>query len=227
MRKNFIRCFLLFSLIIFVFILLPIYDNYETIARSKPNVSIIDNAYKSSKESKDTSDLLKAQNHLHDLSKQNQLLALELGKLPELQDGVTSEDLAALERICALYNLDPSSFDKAFESMYHIGLPEIRKYNTPLKALLWLAEKGSLNEYKNVIVDYSLNTLLDEAWSNKDLNEKKWDDFKTVADRLNAPELLDYYIDHNFRKIIMPAVIHAVLIMSLSIKKAGAVNWRC
>lgn len=31
--------------------------------------------------------------------------------------------------------------------------------------------------------------------------EYRWDDFDTVVDRLNAPELLDYYINQNFTKI--------------------------
>ncbi len=137
--------------------------------------------------------------------------------------------------------------------MYKIGLPEHRKYCSPLQALLWIAIKSSFSKEKNPIKPYALSNLLDEAWIfdprlspqlvdeivatirdpeirkdfEKDITEKNkyldyrlrtrieyfpelfpewvtqklkelksnspWSDYNEVLDRLNSPELVDYY----------------------------------
>ncbi len=134
-----------------------------------------------------------------------------------------------------------------------IGLPEHRKYCSPLQALLWIAMKSSFSKEKNPIKPYALSNLLDEAWIfdprlspqlvdeivatirdpeirkdfEKDITEKNkyldyrlrtrieyfpelfpewvtqklkelksnspWSDYNEVLDRLNSPELVDYY----------------------------------
>jgi len=199
-----------------------------------------------------------------ELSVRNKLLADEIGKLPELQDGVSQSEITALETLIKLYNSSPEKFNKVFEEMYQIGLPEVRKYCSPLQALFWLAENGKLNKKNNPLIGYSPKKLLDMAWKpnltfpsdmpdeqlftiinrikvkkereryllgmrNIDrvklqeillvdykihpkmftrkarkimeqsliyLDPLRWRDFSTVVERLNAPELLDYYINH-------------------------------
>jgi hypothetical protein len=49
------------------------------------------------------------------LADKNPLLAQELGKIPEIQNGISEKDSIALERICMLYNQNQKDFDSAFE----------------------------------------------------------------------------------------------------------------
>ena len=67
----------------------------------------------------------------NELFQANPLLAKEIGKIPEIQDGISDKDAVALEKIVELYNDDPVSFEAAFNEMYKIGIPEVRKYCTP------------------------------------------------------------------------------------------------
>ena len=192
------------------------------------------------------------------ISTKNPILAKELGKLPEIQDGISANDAVVLEKIAKLYNTDPNSFEKVFEQIYQIGLSEVRKYCSPLQAFFWMIEDGELEAAKDILKDYSLKKLLSSAWdfqlkpfpfsneqisviieNTKDIgvqklyfqnkNDKeylqylitrnykdrpeifkrqaqkiirkvesknediKWNDFNTVVERLNAPELVDYY----------------------------------
>lgn len=100
-----------------------------------------------------------------ELSAKNPLLANELGKLPEIQDGIFDNEKIALEQIVLLYERYPNKFDDAFNEMYKIGLPGHRKYCSPLQALFWLAEDKNLSdEYIN---EYSLPKLLGTAWKEK------------------------------------------------------------
>jgi hypothetical protein len=170
-----------------------------------------------------------------------------------------------------MYNSDQANFENAFNEMYKIGLPEFRKYCSPLQALFWLAEDNEFSGLKDLISDYWLEKLLKKVWKydpllyrlisdrqikevidgienedirrqylddlqngytyyqlqysfvwyynrskrthNQELSEKaakiieenlltpksppQWEDFNAVVDRLNSPELLDYYIDTN------------------------------
>lgn len=152
---------------------------------------------------------------LNELAKTNPLLADELGKLPELQDGVSPSETSALKRITESYNDNQKAFDKTFEEMYKVGKPDIRKYCSPLQALFWLAQDDMLNISGNnlvikskmfgifVYIPFSIDSLIDITWKGKLLlmsdatKSSKWDDFYTVADRLNAPELVDKYININ------------------------------
>ena len=100
----------------------------------------------------------------HELAYKNPLLAKELGKLPELQDGISVNENYALVKLINLYDENPNAFHKVFEEMYLIGLPDVRKYCSPLQALFWLAEDGKLDDMKDILKDYSLQKLLDTAW---------------------------------------------------------------
>ena len=146
---------------------------------------------------------------LDNIAQRNMLLATELRKLPEIQDGVSPLESSALEKIVELYDRFPDKFDKALEQMYEVGIPEVRKYCSPLQTLFWLVEDGKINICNQVINNYDLKTLLDGGWKtekfgikeygglifNEDLknHKKRWGNFSEVIDRLNAPELLHYY----------------------------------
>jgi hypothetical protein len=202
------------------------------------------------------------------LAQKNSLLGKEFAKIPEFQDGISDTEAAALEKIAAIYIDDPAAFDIAFDQMYQVGIPEVRKYCSPLQALFWMVEEGKYEEVTRLISNYSLDSLLKQAWDfrpqdithfkNRYLNisdeqakqilatldskeqniyagsdprllkklllvrydmspmhfprkqrkiikdsirlsEKysKWINSEIVIERLNAPELLDHYINNN------------------------------
>lgn len=229
-------------------------------AATKPNLSIIDKSYIPPRGIKADENFLAVKSILTEISSRNELLAIELGKLPEFQDGVSMEELNGLRNIFRFYNENQSIFDEAFLNMFKIGIPEIRKYCSPLQALFWLAQDGQLNDDNNPLVGYSLEKLLTKAWNfepnisekeikkiiggikseytrevyskylesgeisrlkniifrsykwnpNKfsrevrktieQLKEKnpRWGNFNLVVERLNAPELIDYYERRRF-----------------------------
>jgi hypothetical protein len=190
----------------------------------------------------------------NELAYKNSKLAEEIGKIPEIQNGISENDFVVIEKIVSVYNSNPLSFEKAFKEMYQIGLPEVRKYCSPLQALFWLAEDNILS--LDYVVEYSLHKLLDSAWTQKfstnqvsqiikgTKNERirtkiiqysqdanlegatkyillkyanrpelfygsarkiiskgppRWNDINEIIDRMNSPELLDFYINSNIR----------------------------
>jgi len=92
----------------------------------------------------------------YQLKQENPLLAKELGKLPEFEDGSSPSETEALEDIVSLYRLDKDNFDEAFQQMYQVGIPEVRQYCTPLAVLFNLAMSGEFNENNNPIENYNL-----------------------------------------------------------------------
>jgi hypothetical protein len=136
---------------------------------------------------------------LNELAQANPLLGNELGKLPELQDGISETEMSALGDIVELYKSDPANFVNVFNEMYKVGLPKSRKYCSPLQALYWLVEDGKIDTFHTQIEDYSLNKLLYASWdfNEPDKNIERWSDFNSVTDRLNAPKLLNFYINGN------------------------------
>ena len=134
-----------------------------------------------------------------ELSAENRLLATEIAKLPEIQDGFSDKDVLALERISRYYHRHPEDFDTAFHIMYNEGYPDIRKFCTPLQALYWLALDDELERID--IAKYTLLDLLNEAWYKTGFEydgKGRWDDFREVTERLNSPHLIDYYEVRNF-----------------------------
>ena len=95
--------------------------------------------------------------------------------------------------------------------MLQIGLPNYRKYNTPLQSLYWLFEDNREKVAKQILENYDLIKLLAVTWpSPKWLSEhpellpkykQRWDDMDTVVDRLNSPELIDYYEKRYFKYV--------------------------
>ena len=129
------------------------------------------------------------------------LLAQELFKLPELQDGISEKEVTALEDIMKLYDTNPEMFNGAFEQMYKTGIPEVRKYCSPLQAIYWLALDGKEKELVGTISKYDLEFLIYKAWEFDDNN--RWTDFNEVTDRLNAPYLITIYSKMNFVTTLM------------------------
>ena len=113
--------------------------------KTKPNPSYIDSNLKSFSEVEAKTiiaDYHKDSNaHFQDmtdvlffqLNQESPLLARELGRLPEFQDGSSPSDAEALEDIVNFYNLNKGNFDKAFQEMYKFGIPEVRQYCSPLQ----------------------------------------------------------------------------------------------
>ena len=98
------------------------------------------------------------------IKKQNSLLAEEIGKLPELQDGIQGEEQLALKVLCDVYKKNAQLLDGVFIQMNSIGLPEIRKYCSPLQALFWIARKGDSKKIEVILTNYSLENLLSHGW---------------------------------------------------------------
>ena len=145
MKTRFVHCSLLSTLITFLIVFLSACASFGP---TKPN-QVFQGPYPPA---------------YYELAESNSLLAQELGRLPELQDGISPPEATALERIGVLYDRNPATFSSAFQQMYQVGNLEARKYCSPLQALFWLAEDGELHEETNPLVDYSLVRLLFEAW---------------------------------------------------------------
>ncbi len=204
----------------------------------------------------------RAYKSFEEIFKLEQKIAIELGRIPELQDGINENEVIALENFVEFLKVATENEKKALEEILAIGKPGYRKFCSPLQALFWLAEKGELNREKNPLQDYSLDKLLVQAWTfmvefseeeaiaiirnlkNREKSEEmlieyrngeislktlnqyfniergdeeevealyqdkkifskykgkdKWGDFDTVVERLNSPELVDYYQRKNF-----------------------------
>lgn len=166
---------------------------------TKPNPSLSDAGFHADKSPAILSTLEK-------IRQSNPTLALELSRLPEIQRG---DDPAVLESIHALSQRHPDAFREAMTKMLQVGLPEHRKYCTPLQALYWLVEDGWDRAAEKIVVQYDLKRLLSMVWySDRYVSEhperlpmqkQRWDDMATVVDRLNSPELIDFYEKRYFR----------------------------
>ena len=135
---------------------------------------------------------------LIELAQKNPLLVQELGKLPELQDGISETEIDALKNIVEMYNFDQVNFEKTFNEMYKIGLPEFRKYCSPLQALFWLAEENKLSNYNGLISNYSLIKLLNKAWKFNPLSYRLLSDkqIKEVIDGIEIEDIRRQYLDY-------------------------------
>lgn len=117
------------------------------------------------------------------LFKQNKLLASELCKLPELQDGISESEEKDLSRFLNVYNMYKEEFEFAFNSMYSTGLPESRKFCTPLQSFFWLIKDNSFDDFKLLLENYDLKSLLDLAW--------KFDVFENLFSKIQIETIID------------------------------------
>lgn len=174
---------------------------FSSCTTSKPNLSILDDNYQPPSNLKKNSNILALRSLLSPLSRENQLLAYELGKLPEFIDGINDEEVQAIKMLVGIYFNNQKQFDKTFKHMYVLGKPEIRKYCTALQALYWMVQDGKTKEAEALIAKYDLNRLLAKAWGTEvePRDNIRTKNFGTVVSRLNCPELIDYYTKHNFK----------------------------
>ena len=89
----------------------------------------------------------------------NAQISKEIGKLPDLHDGVSSIEIKAIEKLIEMYNQNPNDFDQAFDRMNKIGKEETRKYCAPLQALFWLAQKDSVEDSTRLLEYYNMRNL--------------------------------------------------------------------
>jgi len=171
MKIYYHRYFGYLSLFVFLFTI------FNGCSATRLNLSIIDKDYIPSRKNKNNQHFFTAQTILSKISLRNKLLAFELGKLPEFQEVVSSQEKDALFQLSKLYYEDSSNFDMSFTMMCQLGLVDIRKYNTPLQALFWLLNDEKLNEAKDIIKYFSLKRLFDYAWlleNTKHIKRWKW-----------------------------------------------------
>jgi len=124
----------------------------------------------------------------------------EIAKLPDLRT-IEEKDVEAIEDILVL--AIKQEHKDAFESMLNEGIPDKRKYCSPLEALLWIAyDKEFDNPADNPLSNYSVNKLINDAWRNTTISQKysseRWQYFEEVVDRLNSPQLVAAYCIDNF-----------------------------
>lgn len=120
----------------------------------------------------------------------NRTLALEVGRLPAFQKGIKEKEILAITRLTELVENARPEQKTNLESLLKIGLKDSRGYSSPLEAIFWILEKDDYDRNKQVL-QLPLEELLDKAWDFSD--RTRWGDYETVTDRLNAPELVNYY----------------------------------
>ena len=120
----------------------------------------------------------------------NRTLALEAGRLPAFEKSIKEKDIVALGRFTDLVENATPEQKTNLESLLSIGLKEFRRYSSPLEAIFWTLAKDDYDRNKQIL-QLPLEELLDKAWDFSD--RSKWEDYETVTDRLNAPELVNYY----------------------------------
>jgi len=120
----------------------------------------------------------------------NPTIAIEIGRLPEFQDNIDQKELPSLIRFSEIIENASPEHRAALEALLRVGIPKHRRYCTPLQSILWIIKKQDKSLDKTIL-GYSLDKILDQAWDFSD--QAKWNDYETVTDRLNAPELINYF----------------------------------
>jgi hypothetical protein len=75
--------------------------------------------------------------------------------------------------------------------MYKEGIPEKRKFCTPLQALLWLSGKARFSKQDNPLLDYDLESLLNKAWGIEGIVLPEGDVKKILAGRVYVEDIKD------------------------------------
>jgi hypothetical protein len=139
-----------------------ILSSYSMAISSK--VKSIAEDYNPTSENRENENILETKKILAEIAEKNSLLALELPKLPELKKNISIKEVESLKNILRLYEIDPFAFNSAFDKMYKEGIPEIRKFCTPLQALFWLSGKVQFSKQNNPLLNYDLESFLNKAW---------------------------------------------------------------
>lgn len=127
------------------------------------------------------------------------VLAIEVGRLPEFQGNVGQKQILALTRfVDIISNISPKEKSNLAD-LLKVGKPPIRRYCTPLQAVFWLLEKDEIHLKPNPL-NYPLKDILSYTWI--PFPKDRWGNFKVVTDRLNSPELINYYEQMNFNYVV-------------------------
>jgi len=121
---------------------------------------------------------------LNEIAKKNSLLATELRKLPELRDGISAAERDALKNLVKMYDNAPDAFDSTFDEMYKVGLPNVRKYCSPLQALFWLVEDGRLEICNRTLSAYHQDDLIRSAWNFRESINLSMEQLKIIINTL-------------------------------------------
>ncbi len=123
-------------------------------------------------------------------------IALEVGRLPEFQDRVGEKELLALARFTDIISKASPKEKNNLINLLKIGKSEIRRYCASLQAIFWLLEKDE-SLLKPTPLHYPLKDNLLYAWL--PFKSERWQDWKVATDRLNSPELINFFEQTNFR----------------------------
>ena len=164
---------------------------------------------------------------------QNATLYSELRKLPEVIDGVNSEERNSLDQFVGAYLADKESYGVMLDAFDKVGKPDVRKYNSALQAFYWLFEDGKQGWAKKVVDMYNgrykpeiqehksdfiidrnnnrysnLSFLLDRSWASfKNEYALEWfwklEEAKKVEDSCIIPEVCEK-IEKFKKKVIGP-----------------------
>ena len=130
----------------------------------------------------------------------NSWVTSEIGKLPELQDGISRYEEAALVQMARWCERRKKRCDELFTEMDKYGIPKVRKFNTPLQTFFWAMEshdRWSLSSIAKADIDVEseLELFIVDVWSGSlRKSETTWVDFDVVSDRLNSPKLLLFWM---------------------------------
>jgi hypothetical protein len=124
-------------------------------------------------------------------------ISMEVGMLPEFQGKVGERQILSLNRFVDMISKVSPEEKSKLDMLLKEGQPKVRRYCTPLQVIFWLLEKETY--LKPNPLHYSLNDILRNAWDFTE--ENRWSDFEIVTDRLNSPELINYYERANFRYV--------------------------
>jgi hypothetical protein len=122
------------------------------------------------------------------------IIASEVGRIPEFEGIIGEPQILALNRFVTLIQNSKPEEKANISKLLQVGKPGIRRYCTPIEAIFWLLERQKY-EYQKVSMQ-PLESLLSESWNFSE--NGRWNNFKVVTDRLNAPELIHFYSKYNF-----------------------------
>jgi hypothetical protein len=117
-------------------------------------------------------------------------VAVEVGRLPKFQNQPAPAQVLSLTRLTDLVANATKEERANLEGLLRVGIPEVRRYCTPLQAILWILERDEYPEVNPLRCSH-VESLLVMAWNFAE--ENRWNNYKVVTERLNAPELVDYY----------------------------------
>ncbi|MBN1572191.1 MAG: hypothetical protein JW984_03225 [Deltaproteobacteria bacterium] len=135
---------------------------------------------------------------LNDIFYKDEALAVELSLIP----GVNTSNSPYVDAVRLMYGDYGSlkGYGAAFSAILGAGHKEKRAYSSLLEALLWVyAEEDGPARARNILNDFSVEKLLDEAWGG--FSDERWDEWGEVRMRLSTPAIAAYYTRNGLKYI--------------------------